>query len=378
MIINNIKIVMLNKIIDNGYIEIENDIIKNIGSNLISNNKDIINGNGLILLPGFIDIHTHGACGIDFMDANVSDYKKIEEAFYSEGITSFLATTLTSDIDSLKSVCNTVSQAKNTTNSLLGIHLEGPYINELYKGAQNENYIREPNINELKELINISNNDIKIVTLAPELDSNMEFISYCKNNNIITSAGHTNATFDDIDLAIKSGLTNITHVHNQMSKYENRNPGVVTASMYYDDLFVECICDLIHVDKNTLKAYYKIIGNNRFMIITDSLSVKHKNIDEFMLYGIHCIKKDNACYIKDTNKLAGSILYMNQALKNMKEVCDLSLIDLAKISSYNQAKSLKLNNIGEIKIGKIADLVLLDNDFNIKYVYKNGKLVYKC
>jgi len=90
MIINNIKIVMLNKIIDNGYIEIENDIIKNIGSNLISNNKDIINGNGLILLPGFIDIHTHGACGIDFMDANVSDYKKIEEAFYSEGITSFL------------------------------------------------------------------------------------------------------------------------------------------------------------------------------------------------------------------------------------------------------------------------------------------------
>ena len=153
MIIKNIKIVTLNEVIENGYIEVKDGLISNISSGKYIGNEETIDGLGKIAMPGFIDIHTHGSCGIDFMDAVEADYKQIEEAFYEEGITSFLATTLTSDLDSMKRVCKTVNNVKNDIPSLLGVHLEGPYINKIYKGAQNEAFIREPNVLELKELI---------------------------------------------------------------------------------------------------------------------------------------------------------------------------------------------------------------------------------
>lgn len=378
MIIKNIKIVTLNEVIENGYIEVKDGLISNISSGKYIGNEETIDGLGKIAMPGFIDIHTHGSCGIDFMDAVEADYKQIEEAFYEEGITSFLATTLTSDLDSMKRVCQTVNNVKNDIPSLLGVHLEGPYINKIYKGAQNEAFIREPNVDELKELIEVSNENIRLITMAPEVNGSLEFIKYATENEVTISAGHSNATFDDIENAIKAGLTNITHTHNAMSKHDHRNPGIVTASFYFDALYTECICDGIHVCPNTLKTFYKIVGPDRFMIVTDALLGKHSKVDKFQLFNLDCTYRNGAFYLVEAGNLAGSALYMNQGLKNVRNYCGASLIELAKVSSYNQAKSLHLNDRGLLEAGKLADIVLLDEELNVKNVFKLGKEVYKA
>ncbi len=375
MVITNLKIVTLNKIIEQGYIEIENQKIKKIAAgNYDGKATDIIDGQGKIAMPGFIDIHIHGSCGIDFMDADVQGIQTIANALYTEGTTTFLATTLTSDHESLKRVCKVVAQAVSKVPSLGGIHFEGPYINAKYKGAQNEAFIRDPNIDEFNELVELSNHNVRYISMAPEKPNALKFIQNAVAHHVTVSAGHTDATFTDVENAIQAGLTNTTHTHNAMSGHHHRNPGVVSAAMYFDNLFTECICDGIHVCENSIKTFYKIVGPDRFIIVTDALLGKHSTIDTFKLFGLDCIKKNGAAYLT-SGPLAGSLLNMDQGVRNMKKFTNASLIDLAKISSTNAARSLHLTDRGELAEGKLADIVLLSEDLYVKDVFKLGEKV---
>ena len=160
-----------------------------------------------------------------------------------------------------------------------------------------------------------------------------------------------------------------------MSPHHHRKPGIVTAAFYFNELYTEFICDKIHVCPSVLQTSYKIIGPERFVMITDALKVKNSSIEKFQLFGLDCIKKDGAAYLT-SGPLSGSILTMDQGLRNMKEVTGADLVDLAKISSRNAAKSLHFNDRGIIEVNKLADLVLLDNDLQVKATYKLGKKVY--
>lgn len=373
MVLKNLKIVQEKRIIDKGFIAFENGLITNIqeGDYL----GDAIDCQGLIVMPGFIDIHIHGSAGFDFMDADEKEYEIIANSLFKEGVTTFLATTLTSDNASLKRVCETIKNVKDKIPSLGGIHFEGPYINEKYKGAQNAEYIRNPDIKEFDELQKLSGNNVKYITLAPEKENALEFIEYVSKSGVTVSAGHSDASFNDIKLAIQKGLTNTTHTHNAMSPHHHRKPGIVTAAFYFDELYTEFICDKIHVCPDVLATSYKIIGPERFIMVTDSLKAKNSNLNEFQLFGLDCIRKDGAAYLT-SGPLAGSLLTMDRALRNMKEITGASLIDLAKISSRNAAKSLHFDDRGTIEVGKLADLVLLDKDLNVKATYKLGKKVY--
>lgn len=376
MIINNLKIVTLKKVIENGYIEIQGKKILNVKEGpYLGEDKEIIDGKGKIAMPGFIDIHMHGSCGIDFMDCDVEGIKTIANALYSEGTTTFLATTLTSDQKSLKKVCRVVAKAKKEVPSLGGIHLEGPYINVKYKGAQNEAYIRNPNIDEFNELVKVSHKNIRYISMAPENEGSIEFIKNAVAQNVTVSAGHTDATFKDVERAIEAGLTNTTHTHNAMSGHHHRKPGVVTAAMYFDSLYTEFICDGIHVCPDSLKTFYKIVGPDRFVIVTDALLGKHSSIDTFKLFGLDCIKKDGAAYLT-SGPLAGSLLNMDQGVRNVRDYTGAGLIELAKISSTNAAKSMHFNDRGVLTKGKLADIVLLDKDLYVKDVYKLGVKVF--
>lgn len=357
-----------------GYISFSNGKITDIGEGEYKGD-DSIDAKGNILMPGFIDIHIHGSNGIDFMDANESDYENIANSLYSEGVTTFLATTLTSGKDSLDKVCRTVKNIKEKIPSLGGIHFEGPYINEEYKGAQNPEYIRDPDITEFKELFENSGKNIKLISLAPERNNALNFISEISKLGVISSAGHTKSTFKDIDLAISKGLTNITHAHNAMTPHHHRNPGVVSAAFYFDNLYTEFICDKIHVCPESLKTSFKIIGEDRFIIITDALKAKHSELEKFDLFGLPCIKKEGAAYL-ESGPLAGSLLTLDQGVRNMKELCNLNLSQLSKISSRNAAKSLKFSDRGELKVGYLADFVLLDKNLHVLSTYKLGKKVY--
>ena len=373
MVLKNLKIVLANKVIDNGYLKFKDGLISEIGEGSYSG--EATDCSGLIAMPGFIDIHIHGSAGIDFMDAKEKDYQTIADSLFKEGVTTFLATTLTSDQVSLVRVCKTVNKVKELIPSLGGIHFEGPYISEKYKGAQNEKYIRNPDIKEFDELQKLSGNNVRYITLAPEKDGAMEFIQHVSKEGVTVSAGHSDASFDDIRIAIGKGLTNTTHTHNAMSPHHHRHPGIVTAAFNFDELYTEFICDKIHVCPETLETSYKIIGSERFVVVTDSLKIKNSNIDKFKLFGLDCVRKDGAAYLT-SGTLAGSLLTMDRALRNMKEITGASLIDLAKISSKNAAKSIHFNDRGSIEVGKLADIVLLDNDLQVKATYKLGKKVY--
>ena len=376
MILKNAKIVTDKKVIELGYLQIENKKITKVGvGDYQGEDMDIIDIKGNILMPGFIDLHIHGSGGYDFMDANEEQLKLIAESLYQEGTTSFLATTLTADLKSLLKVCRTVAKAKKSIPSLLGIHLEGPYIAAKYKGAQNEKYIANPSIEQLEKMIKASKKNIRYISLAPEKEHALDFIKYATEHGVVCSAGHTDATFAQIEQAIPYGLASTTHTHNAMSGHHHRTPGVVTASFYFDELSTELILDGIHVHKDVVKTFYKIVGPDRFMIVTDSLSGKHTNSDHFVLGGLDVVKKDGAAYLT-TGPLAGSLLTMIQAVKNLKEFAHVDLVGLAKASSTNQAKVLHLKDRGVLARNKKADIVCLDaNTLDLLAVYKEGKQV---
>ena len=375
MILSNLKIVLPDSVIENGYIEIRDEQIFKVASGSYLGKEEVIDCTSLIAMPGFIDLHIHGSVGIDFMDAKKDDYKLISASLYEEGVTSYLATTLTSDHDSLVKVCESVKEAKKDNPSLLGIHFEGPYISAKYKGAQNEAFIRNPDINELKELIAVSGNNVRYISMAPEKEGALEFVKFASSNGVTVSAGHSDASMDQVGEAIKYGLTNTTHTHNAMSGHHHRNPGVLSAAFYYDNLYREFISDMIHVCPNALKLSYKIIGSDHFMIITDALKAKHSELDSFELFGLPCIKKDGAAYLT-SGPLAGSLLSFDQGVRNINSLVKPSLSELSKISSLNQAKSLHLTDRGELKEGKLADIVLLDNNLQVKKTIKSGKIVF--
>ena len=231
------------------------------------------------------------------------------------------------------------------------------------------------NIEDLEKLIKISHKNIRYITLAPEKPNSAEFIEFATKNNICVSVGHSEASFKDVEEAIKHGLRCTTHTHNAMSPHHHRNPGVVTAAFYFDQLFTEMILDGIHVNRDVVKTTYKIVGPNRFMIVTDSLSGKHTTEDRFMLGGLDVVKKDGAAYLT-TGPLAGSLLTMDKAVQNLNDFADIDLIGLAKASSTNQARALKLKDRGLIARGKKADLVILNKDnLDLLAVYKEGKKV---
>ena len=374
MLINNARIVLKDRVIENGCIRFEHGIIKEISCTPCSAD-DAYNISGRTVMPGFIDIHVHGSSNIDFMDASAADYAKISESLYSEGVTTYLATTLTSDEKSLEKVACEVKKAAACNPSLGGIHLEGPYISAKHKGAQNEAYIRKADINELSRLQELSGGNIRYISLAPEKEGALEFIKEATKLGVVCSAGHTDASFGDIEKAIGAGLTNTTHTHNAMSGHHHRNPGVVTAALYFDALFCELICDGIHVCPDSVKTFYKAVGEDRFIIITDALKIKNSDVEEFKLFGLDCIRKNGAAYLT-SGPLAGSLLTLEKGVKNLREWTGAPLTALAKASSGNAARSIGFKDRGELREGLLADFVITDDDLNIKEVYKLGKRVF--
>lgn len=372
MVLKNLSIVTLNRTIPKGYLVLKEGRIKEVGEGDYLGSEVALDKSGLTAYPGFIDVHVHGSMGIDFMDATPEDYPVIADSLYQEGVTTFLATTLTSDKESLGKVCDAVKAAMPNVPSLGGIHFEGPYISLKYKGAQNPDFIRDPDIAEFDELLERSGHNVRYIAMAPEKPGAMEFISHVSKEGVVVSAGHTDATFAQVGEAIKHGLTNTTHTHNAMSPHHHRNPGVVTAAMYYDELYTEVICDLVHVCPDTLKAFYKIVGPDRFVAITDALKVKHSSLKEFQLFGLDCVVKEDAAYLT-SGPLAGSLLTMDQGLRNLVEVLGVKPVELAKMMASNAAKSLGFHDRGVIEAGRLADLTLLDNELRVAEVYKLGK-----
>ena len=383
MIIKNVNIITNNEILNNYCIEISDGKIINIASCI--DGGDYLDGKGCYLSAGFVDTHAHGGGGADFMDLDDDAYQKITYAHMIHGTTSLVPTLLPSSINNLKRAINNYKNAKNYHTNLLGIHLEGPYISKDQAGAINKEYIKEPKLAEIKDLVNEADGAICRITLAPELNGASEVIEYLRDNNICISIGHSDASLDCVKEACKKGASLITHFYSACSSIKRINGyrvcGIVEAGYLIDDLDIEIIADGAHLPIDLIKYICKFKDLNKISLITDAMRAAGTDLKETYLGdrkdGTPCIIEDGVAKLKDRSAFAGSIATSDLLVKTMLKA-GVSLVNAIKMITINPIKALGSKyKKGQIKVGYDADLVMFDKDINISTVIVGGEIVYK-
>ncbi len=360
-------------------LKIENGIIKEISDD-IDDEDSITLPEKLIVSPGFIDEHTHGANGADAMDSKEESLKKIAESILMEGTTSFLYTTMTMKKERILSALNIIRdylpRQRKRCSQALGVHLEGPFISKSYSGAQNIDDILDLDANALNEFIKASGNTIKEMTFSYK-SGNDDFIELAKKNNITLSLGHTDDTYKEAKEAFDKGVRLTTHTYNAMRGFHHREAGTVGALMLDDRVCCELILDLHHVSKESADVLYRLKGKDHITLITDSMEAKYLEDGQYELGGNPVYVKDGTARLID-GTLAGSILKMNDAIRNAKDVFSISLTDAIDMATINPARNLKVDDrLGSIKVGKEANFVVLDENVNVYQTFVHGECVYR-
>jgi N-acetylglucosamine-6-phosphate deacetylase len=328
------------------------------------------------LIPGLIDLHVHGINGYDVMDATSDALTSISQTLAKEGTTSFLATTMTASELDIEKTLLAVRDYKSVQDgaTLLGIHLEGPFISPKKAGAQCADHILLPSIEKIHHWQKISENAIKLVTLAPELPTSQEFIAYLKKNNIVASIGHSDASYAETMAAMHQGCDYVTHLFNAMRGIHQREPGIVTAALL-ENVWTELIVDGVHLHPAIVKLILKMKGMEKMVLVTDAMRATCLHNGVYDLGGQQVTVFDNTATLSD-GTLAGSVLRMPQAIKNMLQFTGCELLDAVKMASENPAKVLGIfDKKGSISIGKDADLVVLDEHFNVVMTICNGRKI---
>lgn len=354
-----------------GSLQTENGVISKLSHGDLppQGGEEVIDCKGKLLIPGMIDTHNHGAVNYEWTDGNVEAVKTLAEYKFKEGVTTVLPTTMTLPQEDLRKTFRAVSdfarsyRGKNAAK-IPGIHLEGPYLNSAALGAQNPAYVRDVNVDEVMELDAIF--PVKKISLAPELPGMDEAIARLSAHGITVSAGHSKATFARIKEAVDLGLSSLCHFGNQMTPYHHREIGMVGAGFYLDALYVEMIADYIHICPEMLGIASKIKPDNKIVIITDTVRAAGLPDGTDMEIGGLLVKVRNGeIRLASNNALAGGSLKMNRGLRNFVKVSGWPLARAVKTVTSNPAESVGLKNIGRIQPGYAADLVLLDDDFEV-------------
>jgi len=365
--------------LDNAAILIEGEKVKRVfapGDAFPAAGK-VLDMEGDMVMPGFVDIHCHGRSGVDFSDASDDAMKAIALDKLKEGVTTLLPTTLTLAEETLAASLKTAANyAKSGVKGckVPGVHLEGPYINPKCLGAQNPAFVRKPDIEEVKRLNAIY--PVKKVSFAIEMEGAPEFASELLAEGITPSCVHSAATFKQFQDGHDHGLVNLSHFCNQMTALHHRDIGLVGAGFFYDDVYIEFICDKLHICPDMIRLVFQLKDLDHIQLITDAMRASGLPDGESSLGGLAVMVKDGAARLVSNGALAGSVLQLCTALKNVYEVTGYDLADLVRTTSWNQARALGLEGIGKIAPGFFADIVVLDGDFNVRKTFVNGELRY--
>ena len=337
----------------------------------------VIDAAGNVLMPGFIDIHSHGAGGCDTCDCKIESIRTIADCKMKEGVTTWLPTTLTLGTKTLAEVCETVKEYAASPNGSKtpGVHLEGPYINPKQCGAQNPAFVRPADYEEVEMLNNIY--PVLLISMAPEMPGAVDFIAKASAAGITCSAGHSAASYADFKKAKAAGLRHLTHFCNQMSPQHHREIGLVGSGMLDKDVKIEVICDKIHLCEDMLKLTFSNKDISQLILITDSLACSWMPDGPGSLGGLPIIVKGGVARLESGN-LAGSTLRYAKGLKNVQELTGKPLSELVKATSWNQAQSLGLHDLGKIEPGYTADLVLLDGEYDVLKTIIDGEVRYEA
>lgn len=336
--------------------------------------EKIIDANGAWVSPGFINEHIHGCLGFDVMDETEDALYSIRQSMVKTGVTSFLPTTMTYDLPKIGRAMEKIRTAMQEESgaSVLGCHMEGPFISEKYKGAQAATHIIPPDFSFVEQYADV----IKIVTIAPETLPDFSFIKKCKECQIVVSLGHSGATYEETKAAIRAGASHITHMFNGLPVFNHREPGVIGAAM---DSRVNCelIIDNIHIHPAMQRILVDIKGVEKVILITDSMRACMLPDGDYELGGQPVIVKNQTARL-ESGVIAGSVLTMNQAVKNFKINTGLTWPEVIRTVSVNPAKACGVfEKKGSIAVGKDADFTMFNEDVEIAATFVHGKIQYR-
>ncbi|OPA75524.1 N-acetylglucosamine-6-phosphate deacetylase [Paenibacillus selenitireducens] len=348
----------------------------NPGMEDVQNADRILDGQHHLLIPGMIDVHIHGAKNHDMMDGTTTSIQAVSKACAETGCTGFLATSVSSSLDDLLAMIRSVKKVvgREEGAKIIGIHLEGPYLNVARKGMQNPKYLRHPDLHEMELIFREAGDLIKMVTIAPELPGGIELIHDLTRRNVVVAIAHSDATYEEAQLAFHEGATHITHCFNAMPSIHHRSPGLVTAALENDQVSVQAIVDGVHLHPGIIRLMHKIKGPNRMVLTTDALQAMGVGDGEYLFGGHHVAVKDGIARLQD-GTLASSTVTMNRSLK-LSTTFGISLEDSIMMSSTTPASILQLNQTGRIEAGYDADLVLLDENFEVVETFIKGVPYY--
>lgn len=379
--IKNVEIVTPFRIIEKGSVVIEGKKIAAIGRSSeveIPATIKTYDFDGMMLTPGFIDLLVHGGGGYGFADMSVEAVENISEFYFRHGTTGMLAalyskpeSDMVADVKRIADFC----RSSNHSN-VWGMHLEGPFINRDLHGAMKVDYLWEPNVAGWLKLYEASNGYIRLMTIAPELPNVHEVMRAAAKNDVVLSIGHSAATYEQVLDAIDNGAAHVTHMFNAMTPFHHRLPSVAVGALLHNELKVELIADGIHVHPAVIKLIYNIKGDGGIILITDAIRASGMPNGEYTFMDQKIFVKDKRAYLADET-LAGSTLTMNQAIKTMVQQVDVPLTSAVRMASLNGAKVLGLeHHKGILAVGKDADLVVMDKDFEVQMTIYEGTIKY--
>ena len=377
LLLRDVRIVLENRIIEDGMIFIEDERIVSVGENLRADAETLSLG-GLTVLPGFIDVHIHGAVGVDVMEASADGLNEVSAYLATQGVTGWLATLVPGSDENYASVSAAVGRAMNgaETNSarVLGIHYEGPFVNSAQCGALHTEYFKTYGSPKDLDALPVPENALRMITMAPEIAGGVDLVRELTRRGWVISIGHTRADLQVLDEACEAGAQHMTHFMNAMAPLHHRNPGPIAWGLSRDDVTVDLIADGVHIHPFMLRLLMKTKGANGISLISDAIAAAGKGDGDYQIWG-ETITVKNGRTANAAGSIAGSVISMLDAVRLLHSL-GVSYIDLARMASSNPAKLLGADkDRGSIEAGKRADLVALDDDGNVKLTLVGGRSV---
>lgn len=333
----------------------------------------------LRIVPGFLDIHCHGAYGFDTNDANEEGLRKWTKGIVDEGVTSLLATTITQSEEVLTNAVANVAKVMEEGYEgaeILGIHFEGPYLDMVYKGAQPEQHIVKPTIEQFERYQKAAKGKIRLITMATETDEDFELTRYLADHGVVVSIGHSAATYEEALMGYANGASSMTHVYNGMTPFKHRDNGLVGAAYRFRTMYGEIICDGNHSTTAALNNYFMSKGPDYGIMVSDALMAKGSPAGSKFIFGGNEIEiyEDGSAHLTSTGGLAGSTLRLNEGLRILVEEAMVPFNYALNACTINPARCLGLEDRkGQIRVGCDADLVVLEADYKVRQTYCKGK-----
>jgi len=379
LLIKNALVMTPNGAIQHGWLATAERRIHAIGAGAVPDLPDAqqIDAGGRVLLPGFIDVHVHGAMGHEAMDATPTALQTMARFYAQHGVTAFLPTTWTDADAHIQAALENIAAcvgAQPDGATILGAHQEGPYLNPKKCGAQSDKYIRRANPDEARRYLDLG--VIRLLALAPEYTENQWLIEECVRRGIAVSAAHTDAGYEEMQAAFRLGLRHATHTFNAMEGLHHRRPGAVGAVMTAPHVYAELIADGIHVHPAVMDVLLRTKGAGGLVLVTDAIRGAGMPDGEYQIDERRVTIRASAVLLPD-GTLAGSTLTMNAALRNLIAASGKPLNELWQTSSLNAARAINIaHQKGSLEVGKDADLVLVDDDINVFLTVAEGRVVY--